>query len=134
MSLTRKSCLFLEQDNEEVPQWIYSCQCDKARSDLYDATGRSIRMTHEGTWTVDCAVFLKALVCFTAISFWTNFELHTRSYDCGGSRPPGKEGARLTMSVEFWGGALITKKLGGGLSPGSATVWGYSSLRGKLFF
>lgn len=54
MSLTRKSCLFSEQDNEEVPQWIYSCQCDKARSDLYEATGRSIRMTHEGTlqWTV----------------------------------------------------------------------------------
>ena len=44
MSLTRKSCLF-----EEVPEWIYSCQCDKAKSDLFQATRQSVHMTYEGT-------------------------------------------------------------------------------------
>ena len=53
MSLTRKSCLF-----EEVPEWIYSCQCDKAKRDLFQATGQSVHMTYEGTIKVDCAVFL----------------------------------------------------------------------------
>lgn len=45
VSLTRKSCLF-----EEVPEWIYSCQCDKAKRDLFQATGRSVHMTYE-EWT-----------------------------------------------------------------------------------
>ena len=63
MSLTRKSCLF-----EEVPEWIYSCQCDKAKSDLFQATGQSVHMTYEGTvLKLSVQFFLASAGCFNAI-------------------------------------------------------------------
>lgn len=81
--------------------------------------------------------FSLALVCFTTISFWTNFELHTRSYDCGG---------HMTVNIKFCENNTCTSKkmhyfrknevgawAASGRSPGSATVWGFASLREKLF-